>query len=95
MQSLIPSSRQQFKSDLKIVHESDKTAILEKLDLHRTSVKQSSGWVSGRQQQNNTYSSTSFQNVRQLKVQEKMKEMSVLPNGLSESEDDEEMDKLM
>jgi hypothetical protein len=95
LQSLIPSSRRQFKSDLKILHESDKTAILEKLNMHRTSVKKSSGRVSGRQQQNKTYSTISFLNVRQSKVQEKMKEMSVLPNGLSESEDDEEMNKLM
>ncbi len=97
MQSLTPHTSLQFKNDLKIVsglHEADKTAILEKLDLHRKSVKTSSGRVSGRQQHNKLYSSTSFHNVRQSKVQEKMKEMSVLPDDLSESEDDEEMDKL-
>ena len=86
------------KNDLKIVsglHESDKAAILEKLSIHRTSVKTSSGRVSGRLQQNKLYSTTSFQNARQSKVQERMKRMSVLPDDLSESEDDEEMDKLM
>jgi hypothetical protein len=96
MQSLTPHTSLQNKNDLKIsgLHESDKTAIIEKLNPHRPGVKNSPGRASGRQQQNKMYSSTSFQNVRQSKVQEKMKEMSVLPDDLSESEDEEEMDKL-
>ncbi len=97
MHSLTPRSTLQLRNDLEVVsglHESDKTAILEKLNHYRRSVKASSVRISGRHQQNKTYSSTSFQSLRQSKVQEKMKEMSVLPDDLSESEEDEEMKML-
>ena len=90
MKPQTPSSLR-FKTDKTVVsglHHLDQQAILEKLKIKRE--------VSGdyTPKGHRTFSSSSFRDSRQSKVLEKMKDFSVLPDNLSDSEGETEMEQL-
>ena len=91
MKPVTTRNSSRFNNDKKVVsglNKADQLVILEKLKLHRASY--------GRQSQNEyeAYSSSSFRNSRQSLVLKQMKGMSVLPDDLSESEEDTDTEQI-